>query len=129
MLDYKKCVKNRNELRVDLPVAKTSFNLKKPAGLILPELEDSDPEDGKASNRDSTENDGSGRLANAVASLDMKMSKGVNRARWDASARRRVAVFGRRGTTSFFFVTCKVVRCRSRMLWINCDALSCGCFD
>ena len=40
-----------------------------------------DPEDGKASNRDCTENDGSGRLANVAASLDMKMSNGVNRAR------------------------------------------------
>ena len=27
--------------------------------------------------------------------------------------------------TCVFFVTCDVVRCRSRMLWINCDALSC----
>lgn len=43
--------------------------------------EDSDLEDGKASNRDCMENDGNGRLANAAASLDMKMSKGVNNAR------------------------------------------------
>jgi hypothetical protein len=48
---------------------------------MAPAAEDSDPEDGKASNRDCTENDGSGRLANAAASLDMKMSKGVNIAR------------------------------------------------
>ena len=44
-------------------------------------VEDSDPEDGKALNRDCMENDGSGRLANAAASLDMKTSKGVNKAR------------------------------------------------
>lgn len=42
---------------------------------------DSDPDDGKASNRDCTENDGSGRLAKAVASQDMKMSRGANKAR------------------------------------------------
>ena len=48
---------------------------------MAPALEDSDPEDGKASNKDCTENDGSGRLANAAASLDMRMSKGVKDAR------------------------------------------------
>lgn len=48
---------------------------------MAPAVEDSDPEDGKASNRDCTENDGSGILANAAASLDMRMSKGVNKAR------------------------------------------------
>lgn len=42
---------------------------------------DSDPEDGKASNRDCTENDGSGRLVKAIASLDIKMSRGANKAR------------------------------------------------
>ena len=48
---------------------------------MVPELGDSDPEDGKALNRDFTENDGSGRSAKAAASLDTKMSKGVNKAR------------------------------------------------
>jgi hypothetical protein len=43
--------------------------------------EASDTEEGKASNRDCAENDGSGRLANAAATLDMKTSKGVNKAR------------------------------------------------
>ena len=37
--------------------------------------EDSDLEDGKASNID-----GNGRLANAATSLNIKMSKGVNKA-------------------------------------------------
>jgi hypothetical protein len=48
---------------------------------MAPVIEDSDPEDGKALNRDHTENNGKGRSAKVAASLDMKMSKGVNKAR------------------------------------------------
>ena len=28
----------------------------------------------------------------------------------------------------FFFVACSPVRCRNRMLWISCDALSCDAY-
>lgn len=64
--------------KANIPVAKTSFNLRQPTEVMA---EDSDPEEGKALNRDRIENDGSGRLANAAAILDMKMSKGVNKAK------------------------------------------------